>query len=211
MVVRIKICGVCRSEDVDACVEAGVDAIGFNCWPSSPRYLRANHAAQLVSKLPASILPVGVFVKAPPEQVAETVRIAGFRAIQLHGDEDPMWYGHLPVEIIQVIRIKDRDGLPKLPAPACVQRVLLDAHVPEFGGAGRTFDWGLVSLAKDRLRRDVLIGGGLTPDNVREAIRAARPWGVDVASGVEALPRAKDPQKIKAFVAAVRSAEGKLR
>ncbi len=211
MSVRIKICGVCRSEDVDTCVAAQVDAIGFNCWPSSPRYLRANDAAQLVSKLPASILPVGVFVKAPPEQVAETVRIAGFRAIQLHGDEDPMWYGHLPVEIIQVIRIKDRDGLPKRPAPPCVQRVLLDTHVEQFGGAGRTFDWGLVSLAKNRLRRDVLIGGGLTPDNVREAIRASRPWGVDVASGVEALPRAKDPQKIKAFVAAVRSAEGKLR
>ena len=211
MSVRIKICGVCRSADVDACVQAGVDAIGFNCWPGSPRYLRAHDAAWLVSNLSASILPVGIFVKASPEDVAETVRITRFRAIQLHGDEDPTSYAHLPVEIIQVIRIKDRDGLPNQPAPACVARVLLDSHVAQFGGVGQAFDWGLVSLAKERLGREVMIGGGLTPDNVGAAIRASRPWGVDVASGVESSPRVKDPQKIRDFIAAVRSAEAKLK
>ncbi len=211
MSVQIKICGVCRSADVDACVQAGVDAIGFNCWPGSPRYVRAHDAAWLVSNVPASILPVGVFVKASPEEVAETVRITRFRAIQLHGDEDPTSYAHLPVEIIQVIRIKDSDGLPHGPPPACVARVLLDSHVAQFGGVGRTFDWGLVSLAKDRLGCDVLIGGGLTPDNVGAAIRATQPWGVDVASGVESSPRVKDSQKIRDFVAAVRSAEAELK
>jgi len=208
--IRIKICGVCRSADVDACVEAGVDAIGFNCWPRSPRYIRAHDAAWLVSNVPASILPVGVFVKASPEEVAETARIARFRAIQLHGDEDPTSYAHLPVEIIQVIRMKEREGLPNRPAPACVHHVLLDSHVAQFGGAGQTFDWALALLAKDRLGRDVMIGGGLTPDNVREAIRGARPWGVDVASGVESSPGVKDPGKIRDFVAAVRSAEAEL-
>ena len=188
-----------------------MDAIGFNCWPRSPRYIRAHDAAWLVSNVPASILPVGVFVKASPEEVAETVRIARLRAIQLHGDEDPTSYAHLPVEIVQVIRIKDRDDLPEGPAPACVRRVLLDSHVAQFGGAGQTFDWALALLAKDRLGRDVMIGGGLTPGNVREAIRGARPWGVDVASGVESSPGVKDPGKIRDFVAAVRSAEAELR
>ena len=207
MSVRIKVCGVCRLPDVEASIEAGADAIGFNCWPGSPRYLKPDDAAKLVSKVPPSILTVGVFVKAPTQEVAESVRIAGFRAIQLHGDEDPTSYAHLPVEIIQVIRMKDGQALPSGPAPACVRRVLLDTHVAEFGGAGRTFDWTRAALARERLGRDVLIGGGLTADNVGEAIRLGRPWGVDVASGVESSPRAKDARKIRAFVAAVRAAE----
>jgi phosphoribosylanthranilate isomerase len=205
--VRIKICGVRRAVDVAACVAAGVNAIGFNCWPSSPRYLAPRAAAELVAQVPPSILSVGVFVTASPAEVERTVEITGFRAVQLHGDEDPSSYAHLPVEIIQVVRITDSVGLPKRPPPACVKRVLLDAHVAEFGGAGHSFDWGLVPMAKDRLEREVLIGGGLTPGNVREAIQVGQPWGVDVASGVEASPGVKDHRKIQAFVAAVRSAQ----
>jgi len=206
--VNIKICGVRRAVDIGTCVAAGVDAIGFNCWPGSPRYLTPGAAADLVAQVPSSILPVGVFVRASPAEVARTVAIAGFRAIQLHGDEDPSSYAHLSVEIIQVVRIQNSASLPARPAHPCVARVLLDAHVAEFGGAGRSFDWSLVPLAKGRLERDVVIGGGLTPANVLEAIRVGRPWGVDVASGVESAPGVKDPQKLKAFVAAVRAIPG---
>ena len=208
MSVNIKICGVSRAVDVGTCVAAGVDAIGFNCWPGSPRYLTPGAAADLVAQVPSSIVPVGVFVKASPAEVARIVAIAGFRAIQLHGGEDPSGYAHLSVEIIQVVRIQDAASLPARPAHPCVARVLLDAHVAEFGGAGRSFDWRLVPLAKGRLERDVVIGGGLTPANVLEAIRVGRPFGVDVASGVESAPGVKDAQKLKAFVAAVRAIRG---
>jgi phosphoribosylanthranilate isomerase len=206
--VRIKICGVRRAVDVAACAAVGVDAIGFNCWPGSPRYLAPGAAADLIAQVPSSILPVGVFVKASPEEVERTVAIAGFRAVQLHGDEDPSCYAHLSVEIIQVVRIRDPASLPTRPAHPCVARVLLDAHVAQFGGAGRSFDWTLVPMARGRLGREVLIGGGLTPANVLEAIRVGQPWGVDVASGVESSPGVKDPQKMQAFVAAVRAAQG---
>ena len=208
MPVRIKICGVRRPMDVAACVTAGVDAIGFNLWPSSPRYVVPRAAAELVAQVPPSILTVGVFVNAAPDEVERAIELARFQAIQLHGDENPRHYSHLPVEIIQVVRIASSGALPEQPADACVKRVLLDAHVAGYGGSGRKFDWGLIPLAKERLQREVLVGGGLTADNVLEAIRIGRPWGVDVASGVEASPGTKDPQKIQAFVAAVRSAEG---
>lgn len=210
MRVRVKICGVCRAPDLEAAIEAGADAIGFNCWAGSPRYLKPHDAAKLVSLVPPSILPVGVFVKARPEEVADVVRTAGLRAIQLHGDEDPTSYAHLAVEIIQVIRMKNGEALPTGPTAECVRRILLDTHVAQFGGAGRTFDWSLASLARERLGREVLVGGGLTAQNVAEAIRLGRPWGVDVASGVESSPGIKDPQQIRSFIAAVRSAEREL-
>jgi phosphoribosylanthranilate isomerase len=205
--VRIKICGVRRAADVEACIAAGVDAIGFNCWPGSPRYVMPRAAADLVAQVPRAILPIGVFVKASPDEVQRTVEIAQFRGIQLHGDEDPARYAHLAVEIIQVIRIQDSVVMPEHPPHSCVKRVLLDTHVAQFGGAGRSFDWNLVPLAKDRLKREVMIGGGLTSENVLDAIRLGRPWGVDVASGVESSPGVKDHRKIQAFVAAVRAAE----
>jgi phosphoribosylanthranilate isomerase len=206
--VRIKICGVRRPVDVAACVAAGVDAIGFNFWPSSPRYLTPHAAAELVTQVPPTILTVGVFVNAAPDEVERARALAGVRAIQLHGDENPTRYVHLPAEIIQVIRITSSGELPEEPADPRVTRVLLDAHVAEYGGSGRRFDWALIPRAKERLQREVMVGGGLTPDNVLEAIRLGRPWGVDVASGVEASPGIKDPKKINAFVAAVRAAEG---
>jgi len=206
--VRIKICGVRRAVDVSDCIAAGVDAIGFNCWALSPRYLAPEEAAPLVASLPASILAVGVFVKAAPDEVARVVQAAGFRAIQLHGDEDAELYGGIPAEIIQVIRMKDAAALPTRAASRVVGRVLLDAHVDGYGGAGKSFDWKLVAEAKRRLQREVMVGGGLTADNVAEAIRIGQPWGVDVASGVESSPGVKDRLKLIAFVAAVRAADG---
>jgi len=208
LTVRIKVCGVRRAADVTDCIAAGVDAIGFNCWPRSPRYLPPAEAASLVASLPPPILAVGVFVKASPDEVARAVEVAGFRAIQLHGDEDVELYATIPAEIIQVVRMTDVAGLPSQAASRVVHRILLDAHVDGYGGAGRSFDWKLVPEAKRRLQREVMIGGGLTAENVADAIRIGQPWGVDVASGVESSPGVKDPRKLTAFVAAVRAAEG---
>lgn len=187
---------------------AGVDAIGFNCWIWSPHYLGGRTSGLAGGELPPSILPVGVFVKASPDEVARAVEVAGFRAIQLHGDEDAQLYASIPAEIIQVIRMTDAAGLPTQAASRVVRRVLLDAHVDGYGGAGKSFDWKLVPEAKRRLQREVMVGGGLTADNVADAIRMGQPWGVDVASGVESSPGVKDRLKLIAFVAAVRAADG---
>jgi phosphoribosylanthranilate isomerase len=203
----IKICGVRRLADVKACLEVGVDAIGFNCWPHSPRYLPAQAAADLVAAVPPSTLTVGVFVGAPPDQVERAVAVAGFQAVQLHGDEDPVDYAHLPVQIIQVLRIKGSSGLPDQVVHRSVKWVLLDAHVESYGGSGQKFDWSLIPEAKRRLAREVIIGGGLTSENVAQAIRVGVPFGVDVASGVESSPGVKDRARLDAFVQAVRSVE----
>lgn len=205
MGIRIKVCGLRRDADVQACVDAGVDAIGFNCWTRSPRYVSAEEAAKLAAGVPPSTLTVGVFVRATPEEVARVVAIAGFGAVQLHGDEDPELYASVPAQIIQVVRMKSLAALPGGPASPSTRLVLLDAHVDEFGGAGRSFDWSLVPEAKRRMQRDVIVGGGLSAENVAEAIRIGQPWGVDVASGVESSPGLKDHRRLNAFVAAARA------
>jgi phosphoribosylanthranilate isomerase len=163
-------------------------------------------AAELVRTVPPSILTVGVFVGSTPQEVQRAVQVAGFRAVQLHGDEDPTDYAHLPVEIIQVVRMK-QSVLPAQTIPPAVKWVLLDTHVESYGGAGQSFDWTVIPEAKRRLEREVIIGGGLTHQNVAEAIRIGRPWGVDVASGVESAPGVKDQAKLQAFVQAVLGAE----
>lgn len=208
--LRVKICGVRTADDLQACLAAGADAIGFNFWPQSKRYLAPEQAAPLIKQLPPAVLPIGVFVGASPEEVAAAVRVSGVRAAQLHGGEDPAPYLALPVAIIPVVRMRDRSSLPSGPADPRVEVVLLDAHVEGFGGAGRQFDWSLVPEARRRLARPVLLAGGLTPENVGEAVCSARPWGVDVASGVESAPGIKDPAKVCAFVQAARAAASEV-
>ncbi len=192
-------------EDVEACVDAGADLVGFNFWPKSKRFVRPEEAASLVARVPRSVLTVGVFVSAPPEEVARSVGASGVQVIQLHGDEDPVRYSAVPAQIIQVVRIKGEDSAPPN-VPDAVRYVLLDAFVEGYGGAGRTFDWSLVPRIVSGLQRDVLLGGGLTPENVAEAVRVARPWGVDVASGVESSPGIKIGEKVAEFVARAKAA-----
>lgn len=208
MRVWVKICGVTRREDLDACVEAGADAIGFNFWPGSKRYLAPAKAKALIQRLPRTVLPVGLFVLASPDAVARAVVDSGVRAVQLHGGEDPTPFKDCGAELIHVFRVSSRESLPRPPLPEVSSKVLLDAAVEGYGGAGQRFDWALAIEARRTLDRPMILAGGLTPENVAAAVREVAPFGVDVASGVESAPGIKDAEKIRAFVLAARSAAG---
>jgi phosphoribosylanthranilate isomerase len=200
---RIKICGITRLADALAAVDAGADAVGFNFWPGSKRHVTLAEAAEIARALPSGVLRVGVFVRAPPGEVRATVSAVGLGAVQLHGDEDPAEYAAVGASLWQVLRIGS--VLPEA-ASAHASELLLDAKVEGFGGGGRAFDWSLAHGA-GRYGVPFWLAGGLTPANVGDAVRQARPPGVDVASGVESRPRMKDPALLRAFVAAVRAAE----
>jgi phosphoribosylanthranilate isomerase len=206
MRTRVKICGLTRAEDVRTCVEAGVDAVGFNFWPQSKRYLSLDAAERLAASVPDTVLRVGVFVRAPPAEVRLAVERARLSAVQLHGDEDPQDYTGVGAPLWQVVRIGGPESIPGMPSRSA-SAVLLDAHVEEYGGSGRRFDWALVPWVR-AWRLPVWLAGGLTPENVGAAITRAHPDGVDVASGVESAPGTKDPARIAAFLAAVRAADG---
>lgn len=202
MRTRVKICGMTRAEDVALCLEAGVDALGFNFWPGSKRHIRPEQAEAIASSIPAGVLRVGVFVRSPPAEVRELVRRVGLGAVQLHGDEDPAAYRDVGAALWQVLRVERT--LPEAPSTGA-DAVLLDARVESFGGGGVPFDWRVATRTQN-WKQPVWLAGGLTADNVGGAIRTVRPWGVDVASGVESAPGVKDPVRVRAFIAAVRSA-----
>ena len=201
MSTRVKICGITRAADAALCLEAGVDALGFNFWPGSKRHIRPADAEAIAPTIPAGVLRVGVFVRAPPSEVREVVRRVGLGAVQLHGDEDPAEYREVGAALWQVLRVERT--LPEGPS-ASADAVLLDARVEGFGGGGRPFDWRL-AIGVQAWRQPVWLAGGLTAENVAAAIRAVQPWGVDVASGVESAPGLKDPARVRAFIAAVRA------
>jgi phosphoribosylanthranilate isomerase len=200
---RIKVCGITRLEDALACIDAGVDALGFNFWPGSKRHVTVARAAEIVRAVPPAVLRVGVFVQAKPDDVRATVAAVGLGAVQLHGDEEPGEYAEAGVPLWQVLRVESR--LPEA-VSAHAAEVLLDARAEGFGGSGRSFDWSLARGAR-RYGLPFWLAGGLTPVNVGEAVRRAEPPGVDVASGVESRPGMKDPALVRAFVAAVRAVE----
>ncbi|HUM12571.1 MAG TPA: phosphoribosylanthranilate isomerase [Myxococcaceae bacterium] len=203
MRTRVKICGITRLEDALAAVDAGADAVGFNLWPGSKRHVPLGRAAEIAPWVPPGVLRVGVFVRAPPEQVRAAVRALGLGAVQLHGDEEPADYADVGAPLWQVLRIGS--SLPESVSERAAE-LLLDAKVDGFGGSGQSFDWSLARGAR-RFGLPFWLAGGLTADNVAEAVRRASPGGVDVASGVESSPGMKDVARVRAFVAAVRAAE----
>lgn len=215
---RIKICGVTRREDAVALAEAGADAIGLNFYEKSPRSTNPTEAAELRAAA-AGALAVGVFVNATAERIREQTRSIPLGAIQLHGDEPDEFLRQIDanVPVIRAIRLGP-DGLApvaeRIEAARRIGRpyaaVLVDAAVPKsasgetvYGGSGQTTDWARVCEERGLLGETPLIlAGGLTPDNVAEAIRATGADGVDTASGVETAPGLKDPAAIRRFVAA---------
>ncbi len=206
---RIKICGLTREEDVDAAVAAGADAIGFVFYPPSPRYVTPARAAQLLARIPAFVTRVGLFVNATPDEVAAVLDVAPLELLQFHGDETGDvcrdMGRHFGRPWIKAARV--RPGLDLLEYAASftgAAGLLLDAYVEGYGGGGQTFDW---SLLPNSLPLPVILSGGLHPGNVTEAVRAVRPWAVDVSSGVEAAKGIKDADKIAGFIAGVRNAE----
>lgn len=201
--VHIKVCGVTSVDDALASVDAGADAIGVNFAQSSPRRVNLDVARAIVAALPSRVISVGVFVDATEDELRRTIESVGLRCVQLHGDEPPELLAAFLPHAYKAIRVRGRDALADA-ARYPGQHILLDAYVPGVaGGTGATFDWSLAAeLARSR---QVTLAGGLTPDNVAEAVRLVRPFCVDVASGVESAPGRKDHGKVRAFVAAARS------
>ncbi len=211
--MKVKICGLTSLEDALGAVEAGADLLGFNFYPPSPRCIRPEACARIVEALKrrgTQATLVGVFVNAGVDEVEATLARCGLDLAQLHGDEPPEALAALGGRAFKALRPADAAGLEQAlrdyPPRSGPPAYLVDASVPEkYGGTGRQADWGLARELADRT--PVLLAGGLTPADVAAAARQVRPWGVDVASGVEAGPGKKDPDKMKAFVAEVRKIE----
>jgi phosphoribosylanthranilate isomerase len=216
----VKICGMTNLEDALVAVEAGADAVGFVFYEKSPRWVTVETAREICKKLPSRLDKVGVFVNEPVENISTIADDAGLTAVQLHGDEyksperysmqGKMFFSLPAVEILRDLRGPSSFyGFPSLPNSA---GVLLDSGSQEQrGGTGKTFAWGEALLLVSGLKRKypVVIAGGLTPQNVGWAAEYLKPWGVDVTSGVEARPGKKDPEKVQAFVKAVREIDRK--
>lgn len=211
MRTRVKICGLTRKADAMAVWEAGADAIGLVFHPGSPRYLSPSAAEDLVRELPPFLGRVGVFVNPTEAQVREAVVRAGLTAIQLHGEETPAFCARFaPLPVIKAFRIRDEDSLENLRRYRHVQAWLLDAwHPSARGGTGERFDWAWARQAMEH-RVPVILAGGLSPENAAEAVRTVRPFALDVSSGVESAPGRKAPERIHAFMRAVREAEAAL-
>jgi len=201
---KIKICGIKTVKDALAAMEAGADLIGFNFYPKSPRYIDVGTCRNIMSVMRkhGHVTYVGVFVNASVEEVYATIETCGLSLAQLHGDETPEMLSALNGKAFKAFRgiPSDITGYERNDAPA----LLVDAAVKGvYGGSGVTADWSAAAeLAK---KNPLLLAGGLTPENVTDAVRQVKPWGVDVASGVESEPGKKDASKMKAFVQAVRN------
>jgi phosphoribosylanthranilate isomerase len=202
---KIKICGIKTINDAVAAMDAGADLIGFNFYPKSPRYVEVGMVRNIMSvvRQDGRAKSVGVFVNASVGEILATMETLGLNLAQLHGDETIEMLNQLDGKGFKAFRgiPKSVDGFIRSEAPA----FLVDASVKGvYGGSGVTADWdGAAELAK---KFPLLLAGGLTPENVAEAVGRVKPWGVDVASGVESAPGEKDARKMKAFVRAVRSA-----
>ena len=198
----VKICGITRAEDAWAAVDAGAGALGFVFWPDSPRFIDPYRARAIVRTLPPFVAPVGVFVNQAPEYMNGVASLVPLSAVQLHGDEtmaDVDATGRPAVKALTLAAALQPDRLPAWPDRVVI---LLDVHDPvRRGGTGQTIDWA-AAAAIARTRR-VILAGGLTADNVAEAVAKVQPFGIDVSSGVERAPGVKDRARIKALFEAL--------
>jgi len=197
--VKVKICGITSLEDALTAVAAGADALGFVFHPASPRHISPEQAAGIIKQLPPFIQTVGLFVDEARDTVNTTADRCGLDIIQLHGEETPGYCDSLRRRVIKAFRVKDISTLDSL-VQYHVSGCLLDAWSPAaHGGTGQTFNWGIAAEAVKRGHR-IVLAGGLTPDNVAEAVRRVNPYAVDVSSGVESSPGHKDAEKIRKFI-----------
>jgi len=205
---RIKICGLTREADVDAAVEAGVDAVGFVLYPSSPRHVTVERAAALASRLPPFVTPVALVVNAEASLIAAAARAIPDLLLQFHGDETPADCRAAGRPFLRAARmVPGFDLLDFATQYPHAQGLLLDAHVEGYGGGGKVFDW---SLIPPNVPRPVVLSGGLHAGNVIDGIFQVRPSAVDVSSGVESAKGIKDAEAIRRFCEAVREADARI-
>jgi phosphoribosylanthranilate isomerase len=206
--MRVKICGIRSLDDALQAAEAGADALGLNFVEGTPRYVTPAAAAAIVAALPPFVCAVGVFWDHSPAHVAAVVAECGLGAVQLHGAEPPEVVATMPRPVLKTIKVRDAADLGQMDRykPAAF---LLDSPARWSEGEARTpISWALAREAGGRGR--VILSAGLTPETVGDAVRVARPWGVDVASGVEAAPGRKDPVKVARFIRAARAAAAEI-
>jgi phosphoribosylanthranilate isomerase len=204
MDVKVKICGITSIGDAEEAVEAGANALGLMFYPGSPRCVTVETAEIIERNLPPYILRVGVFADPAPEDVFSAIHRCGLNMLQFHGHETPDFCRQFGIMTIKAFRIRDSQSLRDIPAYQ-TDAYLLDSYVPgKPGGTGEKFNWALAVEAA-KFGKPIFLAGGLTPENVADAVRKVQPFGVDVSSGVEASPGKKDPAKMRAFIAAVRS------
>jgi phosphoribosylanthranilate isomerase len=205
MSTRVKICGITNLADALAAIEAGADALGLNFYEGSSRHVSLKTAAEIASHLPPFVMRVGLFVNAPEEQVTRAIGECGLSLLQFHGDEPPEFCTQFGLMSMKAFRIRDTESLKEIPKYQ-TDAYLLDAYSPDArGGTGEKFNWDLAVEAQ-KFGKPIFLAGGLTPENVAEAVRKVRPFGVDVSSGVESAPGKKDAAKVRAFIQAVRAA-----
>jgi len=206
----IKVCGITRLEDAEAAVEAGARALGFVFWPNSPRFIDPHRARTIVRLLPAFVTTVGVFVDQPAGYVNGVAALVRLGAVQLHGDEDLDYTEQMARPTVKAIGVHDRTETTVADAWPARITVLLDVRDSRRrGGTGRTIDWGIAAAVAARHR--AILAGGLTPDNVTQAVAQVQPFGIDVSSGVESSPGIKDHARIRALFEALHDSDHETR
>jgi phosphoribosylanthranilate isomerase len=202
MSVKVKICGITSVADALGAAEAGADLIGLMFYERSPRHVPFARAAEIAKALPPFISRVGVFVNPDADTVMRAIGECGLSLLQFHGEEAPAFCTQFGLMSMKAFRVRDADSLLALPDYE-TDAYLLDAYSPDaHGGTGAKFNWELAVAAK-QYGRPIFLAGGLTPENVAEAVKQVMPFGVDVSSGVESAPGKKDPEKVRAFIQAV--------
>lgn len=201
---RVKICGITNEEDAFAAIDAGADALGFVLYSKSPRFISPAAAGRIIRKLPPFVQSVAVTVNATPPEVRDIETVANFDIWQLHGDELPDRCRALyPRRIVKALSL-GTNHYPNV-AEYAIMAFLLDTPSITYGGTGKTFDWKLAVEFKPKVNRPIILSGGLTPENVAEAIETVQPYAVDVSSGVELSPGRKDHVKVKEFIRVCKS------
>ena len=207
MSTKVKICGITNLADAQVAVTAGADMLGFVFYDQSPRFISIPAAAEITRHLPPYVLRVGLFVNAGEPLIFSAIQACGLNLLQFHGDEPPEFCTQFGMMTIKAFRISDASSLQALPQYD-TDAYLLDAFTPGIrGGTGHRFNWDLAVQASE-FGKPIFLAGGLTPENVGDAVVKVRPFAVDVSSGVESSPGKKDPAKVRAFITKVREAGG---
>ncbi|MCK5126957.1 MAG: phosphoribosylanthranilate isomerase [candidate division Zixibacteria bacterium] len=208
MKTRIKICGITNIEDAVTAVEAGADALGF-VFANSPRRISPSQVREIISALPPFLVTVGVFVDSPKEEIERVCAVSGINVVQLHGHESQEFIDSLSKPVTKVFRVKDNSNVKSLLADYRLRHFLLDTYDENnLGGTGKSFNWTIAQIASAFGR--VILSGGLNPENIRQALTVAKPYAVDVSSGVELSPGVKDKLKIQQFINEVRQWDSQI-